>query len=101
MIGREKEVAELLELYENNKAELVAVYGRRRVGKTFLVDETFRNKITFRHAGLLNWFESQGFLLDNFIFHWISSRQRCHRVRQFWKLNSPYRIRKDSHCTFD
>ena len=52
MIGREKEVAELLELYENNKAELVAVYGRRRVGKTFLVDETFRNKITFRHAGL-------------------------------------------------
>ena len=52
MIGRKKEVAELLELYDRDKAELVAVYGRRRVGKTFLVDETFKDRITFRHAGL-------------------------------------------------
>lgn len=52
MIGREKEVAELLDLYSKDSAELVAVYGRRRVGKTYLIDETFRNKITFRHAGL-------------------------------------------------
>ena len=52
MIGRDKEVAELLELYDRDKAELVAVYGRRRVGKTYLVDETFKSRITFRHAGL-------------------------------------------------
>jgi hypothetical protein len=52
MIGREKEVAELIDLYNRNKAELVAIYGRRRVGKTYLVDETLKNKITFRHAGL-------------------------------------------------
>ena len=52
MVGRDKEVAELLELYDRNKAELVAVYGRRRVGKTYLIDETFREKIAFRHAGL-------------------------------------------------
>lgn len=52
MVGREKEVAELLELYNQDKAELVAIYGRRRVGKTYLVDETFKDKITFRHAGL-------------------------------------------------
>ena len=52
MIGREKEVSELLELYDRDEAELVAVYGRRRVGKTYLVDETFKNHITFRHAGL-------------------------------------------------
>ncbi len=52
MIGREKEVAELLELYDENRAELVAVYGRRRVGKTYLVDETFKDRITFRHAGI-------------------------------------------------
>lgn len=30
----------------------VAVYGRRRVGKTYLIDETFEGRITFRHAGL-------------------------------------------------
>ena len=41
MIGRKQEVDELRRLYERNRAELVAVYGRRRVGKTFLVDEAF------------------------------------------------------------
>ena len=52
MIGREKEQKELNNLYSSNKAELVAIYGRRRIGKTYLVDETFKGRITFRHAGL-------------------------------------------------
>ena len=33
MIGREKEKKELEKLYSSNKAELVAIYGRRRVGR--------------------------------------------------------------------
>lgn len=41
MVGRIQEIKELNRLYSGNKAELVAVYGRRRVGKTYLVDETF------------------------------------------------------------
>ena len=52
LIGRNREVRELNELYDSGKAELVAVYGRRRVGKTFLVDEVLEGKISFRHAGL-------------------------------------------------
>ena len=52
MIGRREEIEKLNELYNSNNAEFVAIYGRRRVGKTFLVDETFAGKITFRHAGL-------------------------------------------------
>lgn len=52
MIGRVREIKELNRLYSRNKAELVAIYGRRRVGKTYLVDETFSDRITFRHAGL-------------------------------------------------
>lgn len=52
MVGRKKETTELLELYDRDNAELVAIYGRRRVGKTYLVDETFKDRITFRHAGL-------------------------------------------------
>ena len=52
MIGRKQEVDELRRLYERDRAELVAVYGRRRVGKTFLVYEVFAGKFTFRHAGL-------------------------------------------------
>lgn len=52
MIGRKHEAAELLRLYESGKAELVVVYGRRRVGKTYLVDEVLEGKFTFKHAGL-------------------------------------------------
>ncbi len=52
MIGRKKEIDELNRIYNSNRAQLVAVYGRRRVGKTYLVDETFKGNITFRHAGL-------------------------------------------------
>ena len=52
MIGRERESKDLNRLYNSGRAELVAIYGRRRVGKTFLVDETFAGRITFRHAGL-------------------------------------------------
>ena len=52
IVGREKEIRKLNELYDSDSSELVALYGRRRVGKTFLVDEVFANRITFRHAGL-------------------------------------------------
>jgi AAA+ ATPase superfamily predicted ATPase len=52
MIGREREKQELLRRYQRKKAEFIAIYGRRRVGKTFLIDKTFEGKITFRHAGL-------------------------------------------------
>ena len=52
IIGRDKEIKELVELYNSDKSEFVAVYGRRRVGKTFLIDEALKGKITFRHAGL-------------------------------------------------
>ena len=52
ILGRKKEIDELNRLYFSRKAEFVAVYGRRRVGKTFLVDEALKGKISFRHAGL-------------------------------------------------
>ncbi len=52
MIGRENETKKLQELYCHDQADLVAIYGRRRVGKTFLVDETFHGDYLFMHAGL-------------------------------------------------
>ena len=52
VIGRDKEIVELNRLYSSHQAQFVAIYGRRRVGKTFLVDEVFKGRITFRHAGL-------------------------------------------------
>lgn len=54
IIGRKKEISELERLYNSNKAEFVAVYGRRRVGKTFLVKQLFEKELVFSVAGLAN-----------------------------------------------
>lgn len=52
MIGRTKEKEDLLRAYSSDYSEFVAVYGRRRVGKTFLVREVFDYKFTFQHSGI-------------------------------------------------
>lgn len=52
LIGRKHEVEELNRLYDSDKAQFVAVYGRRRVGKTFLVNQTFGQRMVFHHTGL-------------------------------------------------
>ena len=54
MIGREKERKMLEDARDSEYSEFVAVYGRRRVGKTFLVRETFDYSFTFQHSGLAN-----------------------------------------------
>lgn len=54
MIGRQKEIKLLRSAAESGQSEFVAVYGRRRVGKTFLVRETFNSKFAFQHAGVAN-----------------------------------------------
>ena len=41
---REKELQRLNQRYENNEMECVIIYGRRRVGKTALINEFCKNK---------------------------------------------------------
>ena len=38
-------------IHDSNKSEFVAIYGRRRVGKSFLVNEVFGKKILFKAVG--------------------------------------------------
>ena len=52
VVGREAEKRTLSGALESPDAELVAVYGRRRVGKTFLVREFLRDQIVFELSGL-------------------------------------------------
>ena len=52
LIGREKEQQRLLQAVNEEDSMFVALYGRRRVGKTYLVRETFGNNFTFYHTGL-------------------------------------------------
>lgn len=54
LVGRKEEINELKRAYDSEYSEFVAVYGRRRVGKTFLVRETFKNQFTFQYTGALN-----------------------------------------------
>lgn len=50
IIGRYEEVKILQTAAHADESKFVAVYGRRRVGKTFLVRETFNNTFAFYHT---------------------------------------------------
>ena len=52
LIGRTTETSELLATLEADESQFVAVYGRRRVGKTYLIREVLANRIVFQHTGL-------------------------------------------------
>jgi uncharacterized protein len=54
MIGRQKEAQILLEALHSNEPELVAIVGRRRIGKTFLVRTVYDAHLCFEVAGLQN-----------------------------------------------
>lgn len=56
IIGRLKEQKMLHEIFQSNKSELLAVYGRRRVGKTFLLTTYFKQKdcVFFHCSGIQN-----------------------------------------------
>lgn len=53
IIGRKKELELLDQYYNSGKAEFIALYGRRRVGKTFLIRQRFRDEFTFDMTGVL------------------------------------------------
>jgi AAA+ ATPase superfamily predicted ATPase len=52
IIGRERELKILKNAIESDKAELIAIYGRRRVGKTFLIREAYKNETIFDVTGV-------------------------------------------------
>lgn len=62
IIGRDAEIKRLSDAVDSGKSELVALYGRRRVGKTFLVNQVFGNQFAFKMTGVL-----EGSLKDQFM----------------------------------
>ena len=54
VIGREEETRRINEYIESNRSEFIAVYGRRRVGKTFLVRNIIAGKASFAMSGMDN-----------------------------------------------
>lgn len=52
IIGRKKEIDRLQRIFNSDKSEFVAIYGRRRVGKSYLIDEAFKGKFAFNAVGI-------------------------------------------------
>ena len=52
LIGRKKEISELRLVSDSSEPEFVVVYGRRRVGKTYLVNQFFGNDFVFKVTGI-------------------------------------------------
>ena len=70
MIGRAWECDQLAECMERPSAQLIAVYGRRRVGKTFLINEFFQNHFAFKVTGAYG---------ENALFQMRSFTDELHR----------------------
>lgn len=49
LIGRNKEIQELQQAYDSDESKFVAIFGRRRIGKTYLVREVFQDKFAFTY----------------------------------------------------
>lgn len=52
MIGRKDELLILNKAFQSSEAEMIAVIGRRRVGKTFLIRQAYKGKIDFDLTGI-------------------------------------------------
>lgn len=52
LIGRKKEIDILRNAINDEYSHFIAVYGRHRIGKTFLIREAYNYRFTFQHAGL-------------------------------------------------
>lgn len=81
LVGRTSEKKKLENALVSDKPELIAVYGRRRVGKTFLIRQVYKKHVSFELTGLHN-----GTLTDQLEnFHYALSRQNSKYSRpQSW-----------------
>ena len=53
IIGRKEEIALLEKYMSSNHSEFIAIYGRRRIGKTYLIRQHFQNKFAFDITGII------------------------------------------------
>ena len=79
LIGRENEIETLMGCYESGRPEFIAVIGRRRVGKTFLVKELLESKFTFYSTAKSH--PTSGLLVLSEMPHRGGFIKRCRPVR--------------------
>ncbi|WP_026507423.1 AAA family ATPase [Butyrivibrio sp. MC2013] len=82
LIGRENEIKRLDHAMEENEAQLIVVYGRRRVGKTYLINEYYDNRFTFKFTGSEN--QNNKEQLKNFILELTAAAHREYDQPKDW-----------------
>lgn len=107
MIGRKKELALLNSLCEEEKSKLVVVHGRRRIGKTFLVDYMFQTHrkdcLFFKFTGSAD--QNSSVQKDYFveaIYEWFKVEpskpiEKWHEVFIFLKRTIEAEIKEKNH----
>lgn len=75
IIGRKRELQILEQIYTSKQSEFIAVYGRRRVGKTFLIREFFDNKFAFQFSGLASVSTKEQLMNFNLTLRRVSGRR--------------------------
>lgn len=68
LIGRKEEQQKLLEALQSSQPEFLAIIGRRRIGKTYLVKQTFVQEIDFELTGLQHAKKAEQLLNFTFAF---------------------------------
>jgi len=81
LIGREPENIILKNALKSKHAELIAVYGRRRVGKTFLVQSVYKNNFVFEISGILKGTLKQQLLNFNLT---LSKKNKKYKPSNNW-----------------
>ena len=74
IIGRTEEINRLTDYLNSDKAEFLVVFGRRRVGKTFLIREFFQNKFSFYMSGAENASKTEQ------LFNFTTVLNKCSKV---------------------
>ena len=82
IIGRDKEIERLDRVMAENEAQLVIVYGRRRVGKTYLITEYFSGDFSFHFVG--SYDQSTREQLKNFSLELDSMTGTKHDIPSDW-----------------
>ena len=60
-ICRDAEIRFLESKLQSDQAEFIAVYGRRRIGKTYLIRELLSDRFSFAMSGVINGDKSEQF----------------------------------------
>jgi len=85
IIGRDKEVRLIKKLEASGKSEFLALFGRRRIGKTYLIRTMYKDRFTFYITGIANVTMQQQLLNFNLTMHNHES-QKDWEVPKNWIL---------------